>query len=126
MIKIFIESGVNAAQKKGSKRTTNEQNFVETLVAHYFPHAVLGTDYLVVGVNGKDQLPNTQPVFVENTLMGGTNLILFDADTRKMAVEFAIRKESFFSKRKHLELNLICFCGPIIMQMVILSLYFCI
>lgn len=37
MIKIFIESGVNAAQKKGSKRTTNEQNFVETLVAHYFP-----------------------------------------------------------------------------------------
>lgn len=56
MIKIFIESGVNAAQKKGSKRTTNEQNFVETLVAHYFPHAVLGTDYLVVGVNGKDQL----------------------------------------------------------------------
>ena len=62
MIKIFIESGVNAAQKKGSKRTTNEQNFVETLVAHYFPHAVLGTDYLVVGVNGKDQLPNTQPV----------------------------------------------------------------
>ena len=48
MIKIFIESGVNAAQKKGSKRTTNEQNFVETLVAHYFPHAVLDTDYLVV------------------------------------------------------------------------------
>lgn len=30
MIKIFIESGVNTAQKKGSKRTTNEQNFVET------------------------------------------------------------------------------------------------
>lgn len=80
MIKIFIESGVNAAQKKGSKRTTNEQNFVETLVAHYFPHAVLGTDYLVVGVNGKDQLPNTQPVFVDNTLQGGTNLVLFDAE----------------------------------------------
>ncbi|CDD31582.1 unknown [Bacteroides sp. CAG:714] len=71
MIKIFIESGVNAAQKKGSKRTTNEQNFVETLVAHYFPHAVLGTDYLVVGVNGKDQLPNTQPVFVDPSIMRG-------------------------------------------------------
>ena len=41
------------------------------MVTHYFPHAVLGTDYLVVGVNGKDQLPNTQPVFVDPSIMRG-------------------------------------------------------
>ena len=112
MIKIFIESGVNAAQKKGSKRTTNEQNFVETLVAHYFPHAVLGTDYLVVGVNGKDQLPNTQPVFVDNTLQGGTNLVLFDADTREKGGGFAIRKRKLLQQKEELGIEFDLFLWP--------------
>lgn len=37
MIKIFIESGVNQAQRK-NKRTTNEQDFVEKFIQRHFPH----------------------------------------------------------------------------------------
>ena len=50
MIRIFIESGVSAARSKG-KKTTNEQDFVEKIIAHYFPEAVVSKDSL--GRKGK-------------------------------------------------------------------------
>lgn len=49
MIRIFIESGIAAAAKKG-KKTTNEADFVEKVITHYFPKAVVSSDFEVVGV----------------------------------------------------------------------------
>ena len=40
MIKIFIESGVNAARKH-DKETTNEQDFIVKVIAKHFPNSLV-------------------------------------------------------------------------------------
>ena len=44
MIKIFIESGVNAAQKH-DKETTNEQDFIVKVIAKHFPKCQYKKDF---------------------------------------------------------------------------------
>lgn len=69
MIRIFLET---------SKNTTSEYNFIETLLTR----AAL-SDYEIIPVGSKDNIGNLQNKFVENTIEGGKNLIIFDADTTK-------------------------------------------
>ena len=101
MIRIYIESGIKQASKHG-KKTTNEQNFVEEFIAHHFPDKQKGVDFEVIGIGGKDQLENARLPFDENTLAGGINILLFDADTmentpeRHLKVWEAVLRENIF------------------------------
>lgn len=111
MIRIFIESGVNQAHKQG-KTTTNEQNFVEEFVAHHFPTKQKGIDYEVTGIGGKDQLANSVLPFLENTLMRGKNILLFDADTIANKGGYAIRSSDLLSQKQVLGIEFELFLWP--------------
>lgn len=81
MITIFLETG---------SKTTSEYVFIKTLIKH------LGVEEKVseiVCVNGKDNLANSSNAFLANTLEGGTNLIIFDADSPANKGGFAIREK---------------------------------
>lgn len=68
--RIFIEA-------KNEK--TSESVFISTLLS------ILGKSpdtFELVHVNGKDNLRNLKVKFIENTLEGGRNLIVFDADSK--------------------------------------------
>lgn len=68
--RIFIET---------KHEKTSESVFLSTLLR------VLGKsqdDFELVHVDGKDNLRNLKVKFIENTLEGGRNLIVFDADTK--------------------------------------------
>lgn len=82
MIKIFIESGVNDA-KKHEKETTNEQDFIMKVIAKHFPKCKYGTDYEIVGTGGWINLQNLVFEFESNSDVGGTNLVIFDADEER-------------------------------------------
>lgn len=59
---------------------TSESVFMSTLLG------VLGksqNDFELVHVGGKDNLKNAKVKFMENTLEGGKNLVVFDADTKE-------------------------------------------
>jgi hypothetical protein len=90
MIKIFIESGVNAA-KKHDKETTNEQDFIVKVIAKHFPNCQYKKDYDVIGTNGWTNIPNSEYEFKENTDNGFQNLVIFDADEDKNGGGFAKR-----------------------------------
>lgn len=111
MIRIFIESGVQQSSKKG-KGTTNEQNFVEEFIAYHFPSKQKGKDYEVIGIGGKDQLANSLLPFDENTLAGGTNILLFDADTVQNLGGYAARSTELMMKREQLGLDFELFLWP--------------
>lgn len=67
--RIFIEA---------KHERTSESVFISTLLK------VLGKsqeDFELVHVDGKDNLKNLKVKFIENTLEGGRNLIIFDSDT---------------------------------------------
>jgi len=91
MIKIFIESGVNAA-KKQNKETTNEQDFIVKVIAKHFPKCQYKKDFDVIGTNGWTNIPNIEYEFKENTDNGFANLVIFDADEEKNGGGFAIRQ----------------------------------
>jgi len=81
MITIFLETG---------SKTTSEYVFIKTLIKH------LGVEEKVseiVCVNGKDNLANSSNAFLANTLEGGINLIIFDADSPTNKGGFAIREK---------------------------------
>lgn len=81
MIKIFLETG---------SKTTSEYVFIKTLIKH------LGVEDKVseiVQVNGKDNLKNSSNAFLTNTLEGGVNLVIFDADSPDNNGGFDVRKE---------------------------------
>lgn len=81
MIRIFIEA---------KKKETSEYNFLDTYI-----HKHLGIDcslYSIECVDGKDNLPNAQNKFLENTVEGGVNLLVFDADTPGTGGGFETRK----------------------------------
>ena len=107
MIRIFIESGVSAARSKG-KKTTNEQDFVEKIIAHYFPKAVVSKDFEVVGVDGWINIANQSYDFKQNTDESGTNLVVFDADEDRNGGGFEKRKSSLedFKKQAGIEFDL--------------------
>ena len=91
MIKIFIESGVNAA-KKHDKETTNEQDFIVKVIAKHFPKCQYKKDFDVIGTNGWTNIPNIEYEFKENMDNGFANLVIFDADEEKNGGGFAIRQ----------------------------------
>ena len=81
MTRIFVES-------KHDK--TTESVFLRTLIK------VLDIDesrYELMHVNGKDNLINNENHFRENTLSGGRNIIIFDADTQATGCGFAATKD---------------------------------
>lgn len=112
MIRIFIESGVNSAQKKTGKKTTNEQNFVENFIMHHFPQAKIGEDFEVIGIEGKDNLANSVLPFKENTINGGKNLLIFDADTIENGGGFISRKTELLRKKVELDIEFELFLWP--------------
>lgn len=78
MLQIFLETG--------SKKTP-EYVFVDTFLKH------LGvSNYVLVTVGGKDHITHFKSKFDENTLQGGRNLVLFDADAPDIGGGFAARK----------------------------------
>ena len=91
MIKVFIESGVNAA-KKYDKETTNEQDFIVKVIAKHFPKCQYKKDFDVIGTNGWTNIPNNEYEFKENTDNGFANLVIFDADEERNGGGFAIRQ----------------------------------
>ena len=91
MIKVFIESGVNAA-KKYDKETTNEQDFIVKVIAKHFPKCQYKKDFDVIGTNGWTNIPNNEYEFKENTDNGFANLVIFDADEKRNGGGFAIRQ----------------------------------
>ena len=111
MTRIFIESGVQQSSKKG-KETTNEQNFVEEFIAHHFPEKRKGVDFEVIGIGGKDTLAVTKLPFEENTLAGGTNILLFDADTAENLGGYAVRSEELLREKDELGLDFELFLWP--------------
>lgn len=91
MIKLFIESGVNAA-KKHDKETTNEQDFIVKVITKHFPKCQYKKDFDVIGTNGWTNIPNIEYEFKENMDNGFANLVIFDADEEKNGGGFAIRQ----------------------------------
>lgn len=111
MTRIFIESGTNQSAKHG-KQTTNEQNFVEEFIAHHFPTKRKGVDYEVIGIGGKDSLENSVFPFMENTLAGGKNVLLFDADTKDNAGGYSTRSTELLAEKERLALDFQLFLWP--------------
>ena len=91
MIKIFIESGVNAAIKH-DKETTNEQDFLVKVIAKYFPKHQYKKDFDIIGTNGWTNIPNIEYEFKENTDKGYSNVVIFDADEEKNGGGFTKRQ----------------------------------
>lgn len=87
MIEIYVES----KNKTKGKETTNEVDFVETIVKHWFPDFEYDKDFKVIGADGKDNLPNLTPSFELNNVNGDQTIVIFDADS---ADYFSIPKKS--------------------------------
>lgn len=111
MIRIFIESGISAAITNG-KKTTNEKDFLEKVIAHFFPKAILARDYEVVGVDGWTNITNQSFDFSLNTDEGGINLVIFDADEESNGGGFRKRKASLDDLKKQAGIEFDLFLWP--------------
>lgn len=83
--RIFIEA---------KHEKTSESVFLSTLLK------VIGKnqdDFELVPVDGKDNLRNLKVKFLENTLEGGRNLIIFDADTKETSGGFDSTRKRILS-----------------------------
>lgn len=67
---IFLETG---------KKNTPEYVFMQTLLELLFGQQY-SSEFEIITVNGKDNLENAKNKFIENTIEGGRNLLIFDAD----------------------------------------------
>ena len=106
MIKIFIESGVNAA-KKHDKETTNEQDFIVKVIAKHFPNCKYKVDFDVIGINGWTNIPKNEYEFKENSDKGFSNLVIFDADEERNGGGFAKRQSEILAmKSESIEFDL--------------------
>ena len=106
MIKIFIESGVNAAQKH-DKETTNEQDFIVKVIAKHFPNCKYKVDFDVIGINGWTNIPKNEYEFKENSDKGFSNLVIFDADEERNGGGFAKRRSEILAmKSESIEFDL--------------------
>lgn len=99
MIHLFLET---------KDRKTSEYVFMDTLLKK------LGlSQYVKIEtVNGKDNLANARNAFITNTLEGGINLIVFDADTPLNKGGFEKRKKELKSKIEELDISAELFLFP--------------
>lgn len=100
MITIFLETG---------KNTTSEYHFVDDFVGKHL--GIDSSKYSIECVGGKDNLENVTPKFFDNTILGGKNLIIFDADQPSNGGGYESRKDELKTKIKELgiEANLFLF-----------------
>lgn len=110
MIKIYIESGVAAAQKN-NKRTTPEQDFIEKFIEHHFAGKKANVDFMVCGLGGKDTLEASAPLFRDIT-DEDSNIVIFDADTQHNNGGFSDRQKHIASERERLGLEFEFFLWP--------------
>ena len=84
MTHLFLETG---------KKTTSEYVFIDTLlkVLNIRDKVVIET------VDGKDNLANAKNIFYTNTLEGGNNIIIFDADSPKNSGGFDNRRRDILN-----------------------------
>lgn len=99
MIHIFLETG---------KQSTSEYVFIDTLLKKIG----LSHNVIIETVNGKDNLAKAKNAFVTNTLEGGTNLIIFDADTPLNEGGFKERQKNLLQKLDELEITAELFLFP--------------
>ena len=88
MTNIYIEA---------RNKNTSEYVFVESLLRY------LGIDdalYQILPVNGKDNLKHMQVQFMQNTLLGGKNIIIFDADTPQTKGGYGARRDEIYQVLK--------------------------
>lgn len=111
MIRIFIESGVNQAEKSG-KETTDEKDFIEKFIQHHFPKYKLSEDYEVFGTGGKDKLHKFQTILQENTFNGGTNLVIYDADGSNNGGGYSRRRIHYNIQKTTLDIDFDLFLWP--------------
>lgn len=99
MTHIFLETG---------KKTTSEYMFMKTLLSVMNLH----DNVIIDTVNGKDNLQNAKNVFVANTLEGGKNLIIFDADTTRNCGGLKQRQKEILEKVGELGITAELFLFP--------------
>lgn len=99
MTHLFLETG---------KKTTSEYMFMKTLLSVMNLH----DNVIIDTVNGKDNLQNAKNVFVANTLEGGKNLIIFDADTTRNCGGFKQRQKEILEKVGELGITAELFLFP--------------
>lgn len=85
MTRIFIEA-------KHDK--TSESVFIRTLLKYL---GIAPSAYEIYHVDGKDNLANNEVSFRENTLQGGKNIIIFDADSSETGCGFDNTKSRILS-----------------------------
>lgn len=100
MTQIFLETG---------KPTTSEFVFVRTLL-HYmnFDNAL----FCIECVNGKDNLVNVANKIKENSIEGGRNIIIFDADFATNGGGFSVRKAELEQEIKSFNVDAELFLFP--------------
>ena len=85
MVKFFVES---------KHDNTVETVFLQTLLC------VLGISknrYKIEHVNGRDNLKNMENVFIDNSLNGGKNFIIFDADRTEDGAGYQLTEKRIYS-----------------------------
>lgn len=85
MTRIFIEA---------KHKNTTESVFITTLLQHL---GIAASSYEICCVDGKDNLDKNEVKFRENTLTGGRNLIIIDADTPATGCGYTVTKERILS-----------------------------
>lgn len=83
MIKIFIES---------KSSLTPEYNFLVTILRVYNFNS---QPWEIVPIDGKDSLHLARNHFIQNTMEGGVNLIIFDADSENNGGGYEKRKKNY-------------------------------
>ena len=101
MIRIFIES---------KKKETSEYNFLSTFIKEKL--GIPSSSYSIECVDGKDNLHNIKNKLIENTLEGGKNLIIFDADAPSNKGGFEKRQSELDMELKELDCNAEIFLFP--------------
>ena len=85
MTRIFIEA---------KHKNTTESVFITTLLKYL---GIEASSFEICWVDGKDNLIKNEVKFRENTLMGGRNIIIFDADTPSTGCGYTATRESILS-----------------------------
>ena len=84
MTHLFLETG---------KKTTSEYVFIDTLLK-----VLNSRDKVIIEtVDGKDNLANAKNIFYTNTLEGGNNIIIFDADSPQKSGGFDDRRRDILN-----------------------------
>ena len=104
MVNIFLEA-------KSEK--TPESCFMKALINQHFPHAIANQDFKMIYVDGKDNLPKVVPQLLTNTADGGSNLVIFDADTPENGGGFTLRQQDLLTQKAQLNVSFDLFLYPV-------------